>query len=532
MIAEAFSTMASLFLDGANPRDPNIRKILGVGQSTKAGVRIDHDSVISLPAVKLAVQIITDKMFGMPWYVFEEQEDGREYAMSHPSWKCITRMGNTESSAAAVRQQLTQWAMLHGNGIAAIYRPNWPSGPVEILPLCPDRTDLVRLTGLGGLSGDLYGPGELRYRTWIKDKPFYFARDEVIHIKGLGPNIYWGWSIFELMKEAIGGIAAKDDFTQRYFGQGAQPAGFIEMPGTLDEEAEENYISSLKQAMHGLGNAHKFVLLEEGAKFHETSFDPQKSQMLEARQFDIRTLAQIVGIKVHKLIDGANSAFASLEQANHEHIEDDIKPWINKWRVEYNDKLLLESQKDLMSHSIDIDDEALDYISYADKASGAVETYNNGLTTKDESRRKLNYGPSRSNRAKQFRIPANIVFEDDQAMVSTQPGRNNDNQNVQLTEARIAEMKAEAKSIALLKEVSEAYLKNILTRLQKQAEAKAAKSSKDFLGWVDSLATEAGPAAIQVEIDTLYSGFRDRINTLAEKATSEEELRALLCTST
>lgn len=520
MLAQALSKFAGMFFDPKHPRDPEILKLLRVGQPTNAGVRVDHDTVMAIPAIKRAVQIITDKMFGMPWYVFEEHEDGREYAKNHPSWKCVTRMGNSELSAPAIRQQLTQWAMIWGNGCGAIYRPNWPQGPVEIIPLMPDRTDLVRLTGLRGLSGDLYEPGELRYRSWISGKQYLFARDEVIHIKGLGDNPYWGRSIFDLMRDAIGGVVAKEEYSNRFFAQGGQPSGFIEMPGSLDEESEENYLRSLKNATHGLGSAHKFVLLEEGAKFKETSFDPQRSQMLEARQFDVRTLSNVASIKVHKLIDGANSAFASLEQANHEHIEDDIKPFVNKWKVEYNDKLLTDAEKDSMTHSIDVDDEALDYISYADRASGAVETYNNGLTTKDESRRKLNYGPSRAPRAKQYRIPANIMYEDDQAMIATQRQQ----------QAPQEPAPANDKSTEL-NEVTEAYLSKISVRLRRTASDKAGRSSKEFITWLDELKPEQGPQSIQPQIDQMFCDFSTEMNGIASKAKSDQELKELLCTT-
>ena len=71
---------------------------------------------------------------------------------------------------------------------------------------------------------------------------------------------------------------------------------------------------------------HRIMVLEEGAKFHQWTVDPAKAQFLEGLQFDYRQLANIIGIKVHKLIDTANSAYASLEQANSEHRDDDLLP--------------------------------------------------------------------------------------------------------------------------------------------------------------------------------------------------------------
>src|SRR5690606_3492316 len=103
---------------------------------------VDHTRVMAIPAIKRGVQIITDKIYGMPWYVFEEQSDGREFSRNHPSWRCVADQANPEIDAATLRQQLTQWAMTWGNGCAAIYRPEgWPnSGHTELIPMLPDRT--------------------------------------------------------------------------------------------------------------------------------------------------------------------------------------------------------------------------------------------------------------------------------------------------------------------------------------------------------------------------------------------------------
>jgi hypothetical protein len=275
----------------------------------------------------------------------------------------------------------------------------------------------------------------------------------------------------------------------------------------LEEEDEETYMRSLQNAMQGLGKAHKIILLEDGAKFTPITIDPQKSQMLEGKQFDIRLLAMAIGIKVHKLVDGANSAFASLEQANHEHKDDDILPWVNKFRVEYDRKMLHGDEGESGRYSIDVDDETLDWVPFAERAAGAVEMYNNGLITKDEGRRKVNFGPSKTKRAKQYRIPANIIYEDDAAMIPTQPMQTN---NAETVEAHL--------------DVADAYIDRLQTRLNAQAKSKA-KNAKEFLSWLDALETEQGPKSIQSRIDGVYSETKKRLNELAETKTTSEDLQ-------
>jgi hypothetical protein len=272
-------------------------------------------------------------------------------------------------------------------------------------------------------------------------------------------------------------------------------------------------MQSLSQAMSGLGKAHKLILLEEGAKFTPVTIDPIKSQMLEGKQFDVRLLAMAIGIKPHKLIDGANSAFASLESANHEHKDDDILPWVNKFRVEYDRKMLHGDEGESGRYSIDVDDETLDWVPFAERAAGAVEMYNNGLITKDEGRRKVNFGPSKTKRAKQYRIPANIIYEDDAAMIPTQPMQTNNAQDDfsdQLLSQAVSHL-----------DVADAYIDRLQVRLNNQAKSKA-KNGKEFLTWLDSLATEQGPKSIQARIDGVYNDTKKRLNELAATKTEKE----------
>jgi len=509
MILETVASMfASISLSGAHPRDPAVARMLGLGRENTAGVQVTHEKVMALPAIKRAVQIITDKMYGMPWYVFREEEDGREFDRDHPAWRCVNTMANEEVDAQSLRQQLVQWALLWGNGCAYIDR-NARSGHIELLPLLPDRTQLFRVSQeLAERAGDLDSAGRLLYKTNIGGQTEFFDHGDVLHIKGLGSNPLWGWDIVELMTECFAGAMAKDEFSNRFFSNGANPVGFITMDGSLDEESEETYMQSLAKGMQGLGKAHKLILLEEGAKFTPVTIDPQKSQMLEGKQFDIRLLAMAIGIKVHKLVDGANSAFASLEQANHEHKDDDILPWVNKFRVQYDRKLLSGEQKESGSHSIDVDDETLEWVPFSDRARGSVELYNNGLITKDEGRRKVNFGPSKSARSKAYRIPSNIVYEDDAALVPDGP------------QPAPPEPQRQAVDHS---DVAEAYLDRIEKRVIAQAKSKA-KTPKDFIAWLDGLKPEDGPQSIQPRIDELYSGIISRLNTLAETKTTAEEL--------
>jgi HK97 family phage portal protein len=317
---------------------------------------------------------------------------------------------------------MTSWAMGWGNAVAHIHRPQWPfGGAVELTPLLPDRTIPVRITERMVKNYDIDENllGVLYYQTRINDVEVSFPATDCLHIRGLGPSTYWGWDIVELLVQHIGGSQARAEFGHRFYGQGANPGGFIEVPGGLDEEAELRFTESIKRGMEGMGKAHRIMVLEEGAKFNQWTIDPEKAQFIEGLEFDYRVIANIIGIKVHKLIDSANSSYNSLEQANSEHRDDDLLPWINQWTGEYNKKMLTDLQRNRMTHVIDIDDEYIEgFVPFRDRVAGVVEAKNNDLITRDEGRSRLNWGPSRDSNGKRFTIPMNIEFTDDKMSIA------------------------------------------------------------------------------------------------------------------
>lgn len=507
---------AALTIDGAHPGDPALKKILGMGSQTKAGVSIDHDSVMGLPAVMRGVNIVSNGVAKVPFYVFKNNADdaGRTWDKSHVSWTAVTRKPHPEFTSSVLRQTMTAWAMLWGNAVAYINRPNWPNrGPVELIPLLPDRTGAVRISQemvrRAGLGDEAIG--RLYYTSRIDGDDVSYPHDQCLHIRGLGPNPYWGYNVVDVLREALGGPMAAQEFGNRFYGQGANPAGWVTIPDGLEEEAEERFVESLRRASEGMGKAHRLAVLEEGAQFKQWTVDPEKAQFLEGKQFDVRLVAMAIGIKVHKLIDSANSSFKSLEQANQEHKEDDLIPWISRWREEMSDKLLTEEQLATDSHAIDVDDEYMEWAPFAERASGVVELYNNGLVDKEEGRRRVNFGPSGSQFAHRFRKPINIAFEDEQVVPTSQPRMDTDgDQSAAKWQATAEELRAD-------------HLDRIAKRLAKQAETKAAKKDggKDFVAWVDGMKSESGPESIQADVDELYQSLQSKMAAVAEEASAE-----------
>lgn len=513
-IVAGVKRMAGFTVDPLHPRDPGLAKLFGLSQPVHSGVEVTHDTVLGLPAVIRATNIISNGVAKVPFYVFKLDGESQTWDTSHPSWDCVSRKPNTDFTVDVFRQTMTAWAVLYGNAVAYIDRPNWPnSTKIELLPLLPDRTRPMRLSREMVKRYDVEDQiGTLYYTTIVNGKEKIYRASECLHIRGFGPNPYWGYDIVEVLRQTFGGAIASQEFGHRFFGQGANPAGFVTMPAGLDEEAEERFVESLRRASEGMGKSHRLAILEEGSDFKPWTIDPEKAQFLQGKEFDVRLLAMALGIKVHKLIDSANSSFKSLEQANQEHKEDDLLPWINRWRWQMSDKLLTGEQAKSRTHSIDVDDEYLEWAPFAERAEGVVKLYHGGLVDKEEGRRRVNFGPSRSQYGRRYLKPLNLAWEDEQ-----------------LTSARPAPPPppTDDEGAAAASLLTSAWLSKIATRLSLTAKELAAKDGKRLCEWIDTLSADEGPAVIQPAIDSLHAEFIALVNDVLNTS-SENELRVKL----
>ncbi|MEL6111148.1 MAG: phage portal protein, partial [Planctomycetota bacterium] len=443
---------------------------------------------------------------------------------------------------------LTSWALGWGNGIAYIDRPNWPdpNGTIEFIPLMPDRTRPVRITEKQAKHYDIDRSliGKLFYETMIDDETVAYPHDDCIHIRGLGPNPYWGYDVCTLLIEHLGGVKARAEFGQRFYGQGANPAGIIEHPGQLSEPAAERLKRTFDEKMEGMSRAHRAILLEDGAKYSQLTIDPQKAQFLEGLEFDYRILANIVGIKVHKLTDVKVNAYASLEMAESEHRDDDIIPWVMQWGGEYNHKMLTQRQFREGTHVIACDDEYLDgWVSFSDKATGVVELRNNDMITRNEGRRRLNFPPTKDRDGDRFMSPMNIDFTDTKNSLVDAGASAGDNatqivagflsapsteslaesDGSPLTETNVvcvgAVAAVEPEADAGGDELRSAWLAKVRSRLGKRATKP--RETAEFIEWLDQLAAEDAPECIQADVDALYQDIKTRLTAVVDQTLPE-----------
>lgn len=498
MIAANFSNLfASTSLDALNPRDPAIVKMLGLGSRVKSGVRVDGDTVLGLPAVIRAVGIKSNAVMKVRPLIYKRlPDDDKERDRKHNSWKCVVKRASPLMSAGVFRKTLTAHAMLHGNGGGYIFRDG-AMRIKEMVPFIPGKWGMAIFRNGQQLPGDS-SPQEgdvIRYWVNVGGEIRPLLPENVIHIKGLSHNGYWGISVIDVLAEAFGSALASQEFTSRFFGQGATATGIVFMPPGLKEEQQTNFAKAIKKGSEGLGSSHRLMLLEEGAKYQQLTVDPEKAQLLELRQFDRVEIALALEIQTHKLGDSSRVAYNSLEQSNQEHLDDDIDPLLQVWEDELEAKCLTEEEQENDTHFIEFNRKALVRVNLEARTARHQFERQNGISTANDVQRQENQRPI-GPAGDTLMVPANMTILSKEGLPILQGKVPPDapRANSQFNELALHEVD------------------RLATRACEQAKAKANQGGAQFAEWLTALARwphkpDAIREVVGAAVTTLHQEF-------------------------
>ena len=356
--------------------------VFGDGFESAAGVSVTHAASLRISAVFRGVNLISTTVGKLPLFVQRRTGDAndKERDEGHAAYSLCRRKPNPYHSALTFRQTLTAHAILNGNGYAYIDRDG-AGRPVALLPLLPDRTYPIRVAG------------ELSYVTETNGSQSLLAAADVIHIRGLGFDGLTGYSVFRLASDDFGLSIAQTKFAGKFFSNAATPKVVIEVPGELSDGAYKRLKESWTRTSQGLDNAHKTAILEESAKVTPLSVSAKDSQLQESRKFDLVSIANWLGLPVHKIGGEGRTAYASLEQENQSFLDEAIDPWLCTWETELYDKLLTERQKSDDSHDIEFERKALLRTDVSARGEFYQKSVGAPFMTRNEARARENLSP-------------------------------------------------------------------------------------------------------------------------------------------
>ena len=474
------------------------------GPANDAGVRVNSSTANTYSPWFRGLNIVSRDVARLPFYPFQRLPDeddadnvrGKRPYREHPSYPVTLRKANQFQTAFHLKLQLTAHAMSRGNGYGYIVRAGDGSVlPVSegggIWPLDPNNTTPTRMT-----VSDVSGPIEklvssrLLYVVVVNGQPKKIDSEDVLHIKGMGFDGLVGYDVVNLASNTIGRGMAQAKFANTFYKNGAHLKVVLETPGVLTESQAREIIRSWDSAQGGLDNAHRTAILHRGLKANALSSSARDSQFIEGEEFNIRFVANFLGIPAHKLGAKTGESYASKEQENLDYLLSALAFWLKAWQDECWDKLLTEKEK--ADDSVDFEFDVSEL--YKADSKTMAEYWRIALAGQpwakvNEARSHFNMNPVDD--GNEIKSPLNMGGVDNEPK---QPGSPTPKKTVPMEEEDTDEQADAIRNAALrgaIKANLEDAVRRVVRRIGNAAE-KAAKTPATFCDWLEAVPDDHG----------------------------------------
>ena len=302
---------------------------------TVAGVVVNETTAYNLPAVLACVKVLAEDISSLPFILYRRlPRGGKERAFDHPLYSILHDQPNDYMTAMSFKEALQGHLGTWGNAYAEIEYGN--NAQVKALwPLHPGMTE-----------PKLDNNGKLFYSTRLPDGttsilPAY----RMLHIPGFGFNGLKGYGMISLNKEVIALGMAAQQYTIKYFENGAAPGVVLQYEGELDEKARKNLKESWEEAHGGLSKAHRVAIIEYGLTIDKVGFNPEQSQLLGIRKLQIEEVCRIYRMPPHKVQDLTNATYSNIESENIQYVIGTLQPWCVRWEQAVLTRLLQPNER-------------------------------------------------------------------------------------------------------------------------------------------------------------------------------------------
>jgi HK97 family phage portal protein len=330
------------------------------GGSTDAGMRVSELIALQYPAVLACVSIIANAVATLPLHVMKiDYVNGRESKtkdFAHALYNRLLKNPNNEMTAHVWKATMMLHALLWGNSYNEIRR-NDAGDVVAFLPLNPSQTRPVRSPRVEIVQDKPLPAFTMFYETQFPDvgRPdldedgiptektghLRLIRPEnMLHIRGLSMDGRIGLQTIYMCRQIVGLALAQEKLAAQFFGNGAVPGGIVTFAEQLESKAQEEFKRQFAEA-YGGESAQKTAVLGPGIKFTQLATDFDKSQFIQAREFQRVEIASVFQVPPHMIGDREAKGRQTSEQNGIEFLNFCLQSWLVAIEQELTVKLFL-----------------------------------------------------------------------------------------------------------------------------------------------------------------------------------------------
>lgn len=318
-------------LYNATLRNPGwLLDVLGGSEST-SGERVNYRTALTIAFMWRAQNIVSADVAGLPFEPKRREPDNDwKVDESHPAWFLLNGDSYEDLASYTMRETLTHWALLLGNGMAYILRDS-RGRAAELIPAVPGELTWEKRDG------------RLRYINHTLSQEF--EPRQIFHLRGLGDDM-GGLNVLALARNSLGLALAEEKHGAQHFKNGGRPSVILRTDRELDgDQARE--LAEHFMAWHD--EAGKPAVASGKLEVHLVPANNRDSQWVEARQQAALDVAGWTGVPPFRLT-GDQPPYNGAIEAAEAYLWGTLGHWLNRWEAEANRKLL--TRREYRSNSV------------------------------------------------------------------------------------------------------------------------------------------------------------------------------------
>lgn len=292
-----------------------------------AGVHVTPELAMTLSAYYCGVTTIAYDLATLPLRAFKSRSDGGKdlipgSAFSHEAgigaliYRLQWQPNRFQSAAEYFVGQLAQF-LLRGKAYAEIV-PGTGGYLDQLLPRHPDRITPERLPN-----------GNLRYRLIETNGTPRYVTDQEMHVvRDLTTDGLQSLSRVQYGATAIGTGLAAERAAGKFFKSGMTAAMVATYKGgDMEDEDEAALHASISRYAAGVENSFGLLLVPDNVTINNLGVEPDKAQMMLAREWTVSEVARQLRISPRKLMArGKGEGYASAYQDAIDHVVGCLRP--------------------------------------------------------------------------------------------------------------------------------------------------------------------------------------------------------------
>lgn len=311
-----------------------VMESFGVGPNSSSGTSVTPVSAMRVAAVFACVQKIAGAIATLPIHAYSTNGDIKARLPRDDMWYKLNESPSMMWTAASHWENVSTNQLLRGDSFTLIQR-SMNGSLAGLLPLPWGIVNPIR-----------QNDGTVRYYLNLSQfglQSKWVAPDEILHFPGFGFDGLKSMSVISYAaRNAVGNALAMDDYSGKFFANGAHPSMVLTAAGKMNPEQIAGLQNAFVSKYSGADNAHRLPLvLTEGLDAKNISVNATDSQLIEARRFSVLDICRAFGIPPHMIgeTSGSTSWGSGIESMSRGFVTYTLQPHLVRLEQELNRKL-------------------------------------------------------------------------------------------------------------------------------------------------------------------------------------------------